>query len=76
MDIFRWAGRHALHSGVVAEHLNPSTRDPISDSPLTWSHAELATTVCGGTWRHAHEDLIQAQLKDEGGYTCTKGSAM
>ncbi len=35
----------ALPSGVLAEQLNPITGEPISVSPLTWSHATYITTI-------------------------------
>lgn len=35
----RFATRHALPSGVMAEQVHPYTGQPLSVSPLTWSHA-------------------------------------
>lgn len=40
-----WVAEKALPSGVLAEQLNPMTGDPVSVSPLTWSHATYVTTV-------------------------------
>jgi GH15 family glucan-1,4-alpha-glucosidase len=40
-----WARVHALPSGVMAEQVNPFTSEPLSVSPLTWSHAEYILTV-------------------------------
>lgn len=45
MEILRWTAARALESGVLAEQLNPHTGDPMSVSPLTWSHATVITTV-------------------------------
>jgi oligosaccharide amylase len=45
LPIFEWAANHALESGVLAEQVNPYTNEPISVSPLTWSHATVVTTV-------------------------------
>ena len=45
LDILAWAHSHALPSGVMAEQVNPLTNEPLSVSPLTWSHAALVTTV-------------------------------
>jgi len=45
LDILRWASRCALPSGVLAEQVNPYNCNPLSVSPLTWSHAELVITV-------------------------------
>ena len=35
----------ALPSGVLAEQVHPYTNQPLSVSPLTWSHAAFVTTV-------------------------------
>jgi GH15 family glucan-1,4-alpha-glucosidase len=40
-----WAQQRALPSGVLAEQVNPFTDEPLSVSPLTWSHAEFAGAV-------------------------------
>jgi hypothetical protein len=34
-----------LPSGVLAEQVHPYTNQPLSVSPLTWSHAAFVTTV-------------------------------
>ena len=39
LDLLSWAAAHALPSGVLPEQLNPLTGEPLSVSPLTWSHA-------------------------------------
>ena len=44
-QILEWVQGCALSSGVLAEQMNPYTREPVSVSPLTWSHAEFITTV-------------------------------
>jgi GH15 family glucan-1,4-alpha-glucosidase len=44
-DIMHWAADHALPSGVLAEQVNPDTNEPISVSPLTWSHATFIAVV-------------------------------
>ncbi|MCZ8512015.1 glycoside hydrolase family 15 protein [Paenibacillus filicis] len=38
-DLLRWTARHALPSGVLAEQVHPFSGEPMSVSPLTWSHA-------------------------------------
>jgi GH15 family glucan-1,4-alpha-glucosidase len=43
--LIEWAAQHALPSGVMAEQLHPYTGEPLSVSPLTWSHAAYAATV-------------------------------
>jgi len=45
LPIFEWTAGHALESGVLAEQVNPYTNEPISVSPLTWSHATVVSTV-------------------------------
>jgi oligosaccharide amylase len=45
LDILEWVANHACASGVLAEQLNPYTHEPISVSPLTWSHATFVTAV-------------------------------
>lgn len=44
LPIFEWTAAHALESGVLAEQVNPFTNDPMSVSPLTWSHATVVST--------------------------------
>jgi len=45
LDIMHWTAKCALPSGVLAEQINPSTLEPLSVSPLTWSHAMYITVV-------------------------------
>jgi GH15 family glucan-1,4-alpha-glucosidase len=40
-ELMRWAIRHALPSGVMAEQVDPYKGNPLSVSPLTWSHASF-----------------------------------
>ncbi|MEM7625549.1 MAG: glycoside hydrolase family 15 protein [Planctomycetota bacterium] len=40
-----WVADRALPSGVLAEQVHPMTNDPLSVSPLTWSHATVVATV-------------------------------
>jgi GH15 family glucan-1,4-alpha-glucosidase len=44
-ELVDWTIKHALPSGVLSEQVNPSTGDPLSVTPLVWSHAELINTV-------------------------------
>src|SRR5207253_11195094 len=39
------ATQRALPSGVMAEQLHPYTGEPLSVSPLTWSHAAYVRVV-------------------------------
>ncbi|MGN6625252.1 MAG: glycoside hydrolase family 15 protein [Tepidisphaeraceae bacterium] len=45
LPIFECTAGHALESGVLAEQVNPYTNEPISVSPLTWSHATVVSTA-------------------------------
>lgn len=45
LPLLTWAREHALASGVMAEQVHPFTNEPLSVSPLTWSHAECVMTV-------------------------------
>src|SRR5439155_13908920 len=47
-----WTVERALPSGVLAEQLHPHTGEPLSVSPLTWSHATLASSVHGYVARY------------------------
>lgn len=40
-----WAADHALETGVMPEQLDPHTGEPLSVSPLTWSHAEFIDAI-------------------------------
>ena len=44
-EILEWTARRALPSGVLAEQVNPISGEPISVSPLTWSHSTFVATV-------------------------------
>jgi len=45
LELIEWAARRALPSGVMAEQLDPYTGEPLSVSPLTWSHAAYVRVV-------------------------------
>lgn len=45
LPLLEWVHARALPSGVMAEQVNPFTGEPLSVSPLTWSHAEYVMTV-------------------------------
>jgi GH15 family glucan-1,4-alpha-glucosidase len=45
IPLLAWAQIHALPSGVMAEQIDPLSGEPLSASPLTWSHAEYVMTV-------------------------------
>jgi glucoamylase len=43
--LLHWVAKRALPSGVLAEQVHPLTGDPLSVSPLTWSHSTFVATV-------------------------------
>ena len=43
LPLLHWVADRALPSGVLAEQVNPYNDQPVSVSPLTWSHAEYVT---------------------------------
>ena len=52
LEILEWTAAHALPSGVMAEQVHPYTNEPLSVSPLTWSHATLVMAVREYVARH------------------------
>lgn len=44
-ELLEWALRFAHPTGLLAEQLHPETGEPLSVSPLTWSHAEVLKTM-------------------------------
>lgn len=52
VELMEWTVQRARPSGVLAEQFNPFTGDPVSVSPLTWSHATFVTTVVQYVRRH------------------------
>ncbi|HSW72858.1 MAG TPA: glycoside hydrolase family 15 protein [Chlamydiales bacterium] len=45
LRLLEWTADHALPSGVLAEQVNPHTHEPLSVSPLTWSHTTFIAAV-------------------------------
>ncbi len=54
MELLEWVAAHALPSGVLAEQVDPYTGQPVSVSPLTWSHAAYVSTVLTYLQRKKH----------------------
>jgi oligosaccharide amylase len=44
-EVFEWVIKYSNSAGLMSEQINPYTGEPISASPLTWSHAEYIITV-------------------------------
>lgn len=45
LDLLAWAADRAAESGILPEQVHPFTGEPLSVSPLTWSHAEFVSTT-------------------------------
>ncbi len=45
VEMLEWVADHALPSGCLAEQVHPYNNEPLSVSPLTWSHATFVTCV-------------------------------
>jgi oligosaccharide amylase len=54
LELLEWVADHDLRSGVMAEQVHPYTNEPLSVSPLTWSHATLVATVRDYVAKRAH----------------------
>jgi glucoamylase len=54
LDLLVWVAEHALPSGILAEQVDPYTDQPLSVSPLTWSHAAYVSTVLTYLQRRRH----------------------
>lgn len=55
IPILEWVVSRALPSGVLAEQLHPFTHQPLSASPLTWSHSTYVATFL--EYLHKLEEL-------------------
>lgn len=45
LELLQWCARRALPSGAFAEQIHPLTGEPLSVSPLTWSHSSFVACV-------------------------------
>ncbi len=45
LSALEWVADRALPSGVLAEQVDPYTNEPLSVSPLTWSHSTFVTAL-------------------------------
>ena len=45
LELLEWVADHTLPSGVLAEQVHPVTGEPLSVSPLTWSHATFVAST-------------------------------
>ena len=45
LQLLEWTAARTHDSGVMAEQVHPFTNEPLSVSPLTWSHATYVATI-------------------------------
>lgn len=45
LNLLNWVVDHASEAGLLAEQLNPYSGEPLSVSPLTWSHSTFVLTI-------------------------------
>ena len=45
MESIDWITSMKMDTGMMAEQINPTSREQISPAPLTWSHAEYVSTM-------------------------------
>ncbi|MEW6683718.1 MAG: glycoside hydrolase family 15 protein [Nitrospirota bacterium] len=65
-DILEWVANHALPSGVLAEQLHPYSGEPVSISPLTWSHAAYVETALIYASRYRSFEAPKGRAKSGG----------
>ncbi|MCC6660304.1 MAG: glycoside hydrolase family 15 protein [Phycisphaerales bacterium] len=53
LPYLEWACQRSFQSGVLAEQFHPYSGEPMSVSPLTWSHATVVIVVMEYLRRHA-----------------------
>jgi len=56
--LLEWCRNKALPSGVLAEQVHPFTGEPLSVSPLTWSHAAFVSAA-------QHFARVSARIRDQ-----------
>ena len=44
-ELLQWVVNHSAESGILAEQIHPYNNQPLSVSPLTWSHSTFVLTV-------------------------------
>jgi GH15 family glucan-1,4-alpha-glucosidase len=79
VPLLEWVLHRALPSGVLAEQVHPYTSEPLSVSPLTWSHSEYVSAVrwYAGKYRRfqAAEVRRRAQVGPEVAAAAVDGAA-
>jgi GH15 family glucan-1,4-alpha-glucosidase len=64
-EILAWVTEHALPSGVLGEQIDPGSGEPLSVSPLTWSHAAYITTTHRFLRRLAEQRALPGPAREE-----------
>jgi GH15 family glucan-1,4-alpha-glucosidase len=63
IPMLEWVRARALPSGVLAEQINPFTNEPLSVSPLTWSHAEYVAAIRWYAGKHRRFLVADVQAR-------------
>ncbi len=59
-ELIEWVCQHRMSSGLLSEQIHPYTGQPVSVSPLTWSHATFVDAIVD--YLEKVEDLEQRKL--------------
>jgi GH15 family glucan-1,4-alpha-glucosidase len=65
IPLLEWVEQRALPSGVLAEQINPYTDEPLSVSPLTWSHAEYVAAVRWYAGKHRRFEIADVRARTQ-----------
>ncbi len=65
LPLLLWVCDRALPSGVLAEQVHPFTDEPLSVSPLTWSHAEFIATVRWYAGKHRRFEIDEVHARTQ-----------
>lgn len=58
-EYLEWSVKYSLPSGLMSEQLHPETGEPVSATPLIWSHAEFVITVLNYLEKLDHLGICQ-----------------
>lgn len=61
LELLQWAERWSLPTGLLPEQLHPLNGEPVSVTPLTWSHATVVATVCSYVKKYQELTEISCQ---------------
>lgn len=63
LPLLEWVRARALPSGVLAEQVHPFTNEPVSVSPLTWSHSEFVAAVRWYVGKHRRFEIAEIEAR-------------